>query len=212
MGVITRGQTRIENEPIMDRFKLNVPTLHLDYDRRRRRHDPQGRSADRARSSLGPESAGADPGPICFDRGGTEPTIADCDAILGRLNPDYFLGGKVELDVDKATRVFKEKCADRAGRRRQEAAEGMIDMLEAGRQQRAAPRHLGPGHPPVGVHASLLWRLGTAASCRLQPGHRLQRHPHLPVRRRLLRLRLHHRRFHAPPFGVDADRYSDRGR
>jgi acetone carboxylase, beta subunit len=129
MGVITRGQTRIEHEPIMDRFKLNVPTLHLDS---------IGAGAGMilkvdpltAKVSLGPESAGADPGPVCFNRGGEEPTIADCDAILRRLNPDYFLGGKVKLDVAKATRVFKEKCADRLGVDLHEAAEGMIDMLE----------------------------------------------------------------------------------
>lgn len=129
MGVITRGQTRIENEPIMDRFKLNVPTLHLDSIGAGAgmilKVDPLTRKV-----SLGPESAGSDPGPICFDRGGTEPTIADCDAILGRLNPDYFLGGKVKLDVGKATRIFQAKCADILGVGLHEAAEGMIEMLE----------------------------------------------------------------------------------
>src|SRR5687768_11408526 len=124
MGVITRGQTRIENEPIMDRFKLNVPTLHLDSIGAGAgmilKVDPLTKKV-----SLGPESAGSDPGPICFDRGGTEPTIADCDAILGRLNPDYFLGGKIKLNVEKATRVFKEKCADVLGVGLEEAAEGM---------------------------------------------------------------------------------------
>ncbi len=129
MGVITQGATRIENEPIMDRFKLNVPTLHLDTIGAGAgmiiKVDPLTRKV-----SLGPESAGADPGPICFNRGGMEPTIADCDAILGRLNPHYFLGGKVILDVEKATRIFKEKCADVLGVGLEEAAEGMIDMLE----------------------------------------------------------------------------------
>jgi len=130
MGVITRGQTRIENEPIMDRFKLNVPTLHLDTIGAGAgmilKVDPLTKKI-----SLGPESAGSDPGPICFNRGGTRPTIADCDAILGRLNPDYFLGGKVKLDVQKATRAFREQCADILGVPLHEAAEGMIDMLEA---------------------------------------------------------------------------------
>lgn len=130
MGVITRGQTRIENEPLMDRFKLNVPTLSLDTIGAGAgmilKVDPLTRKV-----SLGPESAGADPGPICFDRGGTEPTIADCDAILGRLNPDYFLGGKVKLKVDRAREAFKRKCADVLGVGVEEAAEGMIDMLEA---------------------------------------------------------------------------------
>ncbi|WP_439618787.1 hydantoinase/oxoprolinase family protein [Shinella sp.] len=130
MGVISRGQTRIENEPLMDRFKLNVPTLHLDTIGAGAgmilKVDPLTRKI-----SLGPESAGSDPGPICFDRGGTEPTIADCDAILGRLNPDYFLGGKVKLQVEKARAAFKEKCADPLGVGVEEAAEGMIEMLEA---------------------------------------------------------------------------------
>ena len=129
MGVITRGQTRLENEPIMDRFKLNLPTLHLDTIGAGAgmilKVDPLTKKI-----SLGPESAGSDPGPICFGRGGTEPTIADCDAILGRLNPDYFLAGKVKLDVAKAERIFKQKCADVLGVPVHEAAEGMIHMLE----------------------------------------------------------------------------------
>lgn len=130
MGVITRGQTRIENEPLMDRFKLNVPTLSLDTIGAGAgmilKVDPLTKKV-----SLGPESAGSDPGPICFAKGGTEPTIADCDAILGRLNPYYFLGGKVILEVDKARKAFKQKCADILGVGVEEAAEGMIDMLEA---------------------------------------------------------------------------------
>ncbi len=130
MGVITRGQTRIENEPLMDRFKLNVPTLHLDTigagAGMTLKVDPLTKKV-----SLGPESAGSDPGPICFAKGGTEPTIADCDAILGRLNPYYFLGGKVILQVDKARAAFKQRCADILGVGVEEAAEGMIDMLEA---------------------------------------------------------------------------------
>ncbi|TPO06229.1 hydantoinase/oxoprolinase family protein, partial [Mesorhizobium sp. CU2] len=130
MGVITRGQTRIENEPLMDRFKLNVPTLHLDTIGAGAgmilKVDPLTKKV-----SLGPESAGSDPGPICFAKGGTEPTIADCDAILGRLNPHYFLGGKVVLQVEKARQAFEEKCARVLGVGVEEAAEGMIEMLEA---------------------------------------------------------------------------------
>ncbi|MHA6688511.1 hydantoinase/oxoprolinase family protein [Mesorhizobium sp. A556] len=129
MGVITRGQTRIENEPLMARFKLNVPTLSLDTIGAGAgmilKVDPLTKKV-----SLGPESAGSDPGPICFAKGGTEPTIADCDAILGRLNPYYFLGGKVILEVDKARKAFKQKCADILGVGVEEAAEGMIEMLE----------------------------------------------------------------------------------
>jgi acetone carboxylase, beta subunit len=130
MGVIARGVTRLENEPIMDRFKLNVPTLHLDTIGAGAgmiiKVDPLTRKV-----SLGPESAGSTPGPICFGRGGTRATVADCDAILGRLNPDYFLGGKVKLDVGAAARAFRVQCAELLDVDEHVAAEGMLAMLEA---------------------------------------------------------------------------------
>lgn len=129
MGVITRGQVGIEDEPIMDRFKLNVPTIAMECIGAGAgmvtKVDPLTKKV-----SLGPESAGAEPGPVAFDRGGTEPTVCDCDAILGRLNPDYFLGGKVPLNIDKAKSVFKEKVADVLGVDVYEAAEGMVNMLD----------------------------------------------------------------------------------
>jgi N-methylhydantoinase A len=55
---------------------------------------------------VGPESSGADPGPVCYGQGGTEPTVTDADLILGYLDPRYFLGGKMQLDVDAARRAL----------------------------------------------------------------------------------------------------------
>lgn len=54
------------------------------------------------RVTVGPESSGAQPGPICYDRGGTQPTVTDADLALGYLNPDYFLGGRMEIDREAA--------------------------------------------------------------------------------------------------------------
>ncbi|MDP6088511.1 MAG: hydantoinase/oxoprolinase family protein, partial [Nitrospinota bacterium] len=51
---------------------------------------------------VGPRSAGAEPGPACYGRGGVEPTVTDANLVLGRLNPASFLGGRLGLDVDKA--------------------------------------------------------------------------------------------------------------
>jgi N-methylhydantoinase A len=60
-------------------------------------------SADRTgRIGVGPESAGAQPGPICYNRGGTRTTVTDADLALGYLNPDYFLGGRMDIDIDSA--------------------------------------------------------------------------------------------------------------
>src|SRR5437762_1034319 len=60
---------------------------------------------------VGPQSAGADPGPICYRGGGTEPTITDANVVLGRLDPDNFLGGTMKLDAEAARRGIKEKIA-----------------------------------------------------------------------------------------------------
>ena len=60
---------------------------------------------------VGPESAGSEPGPVCYDRGGEEPTVTDADLVLGYLSPDYFLGGKMRLNLDKARHAIEEKIA-----------------------------------------------------------------------------------------------------
>ena len=56
---------------------------------------------------VGPESSGADPGPVCYRQGGKEPTVTDADLVLGYLDPYYFLGGKMELDIEGARRALK---------------------------------------------------------------------------------------------------------
>jgi N-methylhydantoinase A len=51
---------------------------------------------------VGPKSAGADPGPACYGKGGTEPTVTDANLVAGRINPGYFLGGRMRLDLGLA--------------------------------------------------------------------------------------------------------------
>ena len=63
----------------------------------------------------GPESAGASPGPVCYDAGGKQPTITDANVILGYINPDHLVGGAVKLNKEKASQVFKEKIAEPLG-------------------------------------------------------------------------------------------------
>jgi N-methylhydantoinase A len=64
------------------------------------------------RIHLGPESAGADPGPVSYDMGNEVATVMDCCLIMGLLNEDNYLGGKIKLDKEKAFRAIKERCAD----------------------------------------------------------------------------------------------------
>ncbi len=74
---------------------------------------------------VGPESAGADPGPACYGRGGCQPTVTDANLLLGRLLPDAFLGGAMSLDVHAATRVM-ETLASAMGCSVREAAAAVI--------------------------------------------------------------------------------------
>jgi N-methylhydantoinase A len=60
---------------------------------------------------IGPESAGADPGPVCYGRGGTRPTVTDCNLLLGYVDPDSFLGGRFKLDVRAAEHAVEEHLA-----------------------------------------------------------------------------------------------------
>jgi N-methylhydantoinase A len=60
---------------------------------------------------VGPHSAGASPGPVCYDQGGTQPTITDANVILGYINPTYLVGGSLPLNADKAHRVFEDTVA-----------------------------------------------------------------------------------------------------
>ena len=72
----------------------------------------------------GPESAGASPGPVCYDTGGENPTITDANIILGYINPNHLVGGAVKLNQEKAARVFTKKIADPLNLSLEEAAYG----------------------------------------------------------------------------------------
>jgi len=61
---------------------------------------------------VGPMSAGAQPGPVSYGRGGTQPTVTDADVVMGRVDPDYFLGGKMKLDKKAAVAAMKKSIAD----------------------------------------------------------------------------------------------------
>src|SRR5262249_23591945 len=80
---------------------------------------------------VGPRSAGADPGPACYGRGGEEPTITDANLVLGRLNPDYFLGGEIHLDVERAPRAIQTRCAEPLGLDLVAAAHGIVEIANA---------------------------------------------------------------------------------
>jgi N-methylhydantoinase A len=114
VGIVREGLIEYQRESMVLRYhyalpKMDVVSLGLaggsiiSIDERT--HTPR----------IGPRSAGSYPGPVCYAHGGEEPTITDIDAILGYLNPAYFLGGRAELDIPKARRLFEAKVAEPLG-------------------------------------------------------------------------------------------------
>jgi N-methylhydantoinase A len=84
---------------------------------------------------VGPQSAGAMPGPACYMRGGTQPTITDCNLVLGYLSPDNFLGGQMPLDVSAASRAIETAVAKPLGMSVPEAAEGVVRIINVKMQE-----------------------------------------------------------------------------
>jgi N-methylhydantoinase A len=96
-------------EAVVNQYSLAIPMLDLVS------IGAGGGSIARvegARLLVGPQSAGADPGPACYGHGGDEPTVTDADLVLGFVNPDYFLGGRITLDRARAERAIRERIAD----------------------------------------------------------------------------------------------------
>jgi len=79
---------------------------------------------------VGPKSAGADPGPACYGRGGEEPTVTDAELVAGVLNPDYFLGGRLEVAPELSWRAVA-RVAEAAGSGVPEAAVGIVKLVNA---------------------------------------------------------------------------------
>jgi N-methylhydantoinase A len=78
---------------------------------------------------VGPQSAGADPGPACYGLGGTEPTVTDANVVLGRLNPEFLIGGAMRIDRERGRRTIEEKIARPFGLSLEKAAEGIIQIV-----------------------------------------------------------------------------------
>jgi N-methylhydantoinase A len=122
---------------------------------------------------VGPRSAGAEPGPACYGRGGAEPTLTDANLVAGRLDPEYFLGGEMRLDVDAAQRSLS-RLGERMGVDARAAARGVLRYVVAQMSHALRLVTLRRGHDPRDftfvafggagpLHAALLAReLGVA--------------------------------------------------
>jgi N-methylhydantoinase A len=98
--------------------------------------------------AVGPESAGSSPGPICYGRGGAQPTVTDADLVLGYLDPDYFLGGRMRLDLPAARHGIETTIARELGIGVEAAAWGVYEVVTAQMAQAARVVSVGRGKDP----------------------------------------------------------------
>jgi len=97
---------------------------------------------------VGPDSAGAEPGPVCYGRGGTEPTVTDADLVLGYLDPNFFLGGRMQLDLEGARRAVQEHVAAKLAIPLEQAAWGIHQVVNENMANAARVHVLERGKDP----------------------------------------------------------------
>ena len=126
--VIDRGQPVVKHEAPLERYPLLMPTYDIHT------MGAGGGSIAAVESGLlkvGPQSAGADPGPIAYQRGGTEPTVTDAAIALGYVDPDTFLQGRMRLDDEASRRGIGERIGAPLGFDVGRAAVGVFEVLMA---------------------------------------------------------------------------------
>ncbi len=128
VAVIAAGESGQRKETVADKYHLLLPMLDV------RAIGAGGGSVAGVEGGgyiyVGPESAGAEPGPACYGRGGDRPTVTDADVVLGIIAPDRFLGGKLPLDLEKAREAVRIHVADPLNLTIEEAAAGIKRIVD----------------------------------------------------------------------------------
>jgi len=129
VGLVADGFIGVDREPVLAGLLLSLPMMEVASigagGGTIARIDPLTR-----RLLVGPESAGAVPGPVCYGKGGTEPTVTDADLVLGYLNPKAFIGGKIQLDDRAASDSIRTRIAEPLGLTVEAAAAGIRDVID----------------------------------------------------------------------------------
>ena len=130
VGVIQAGELEYAREPMVDRFHYIAPKIDVVSIGAGGGSivalDPRTKVP-----RVGPRSAGARPGPICYGQGGTEPTLTDVLALIGYMDPEIFLGGTMRLDIEAARKAFAARIARPMGMKPDEAAFGIYRIAAA---------------------------------------------------------------------------------
>jgi N-methylhydantoinase A len=126
-ALVTHGEPLVMTDGVIDRWRIALPMIDIHT------IGAGGGSIARVDAGgmlqVGPQSAGADPGPACYGRGGREPTTTDADLVLGFLDDGSFLGGGMRLDREAAARAIDEHVARPLGLSLEQAAAGIYDVV-----------------------------------------------------------------------------------
>jgi N-methylhydantoinase A len=128
VSVIARYEALQAREPPIMRYRVNIPMVQITSIGAGGGTIAWVDEANHLR--VGPVSAGAHPGPVCYGRGGTRPCVTDALLVLGLLNPDYYLGGRIKLDKKAASRAIEE-VGKKIGLGMVETAKGIFDLQNA---------------------------------------------------------------------------------
>jgi acetone carboxylase beta subunit len=147
IALLTGRRYQVDSTPDVARFMLNMPLVEIDSVGAGCgsfvRIDPNAR-----RPEVGPDSAGAMIGTAWPEGGIDTVSITDLNLVLGRLNPDYFLGGQMKLDVERARHEVARQVAEPLGLEVETAAAGIIELFETSLRNEAVGRILGKGYSP----------------------------------------------------------------
>ena len=130
VGLITEGYWRYAQEPIVERFRMLQPIIDIESIGAGGGTIAQV-EPETGRLLVGPRSAGASPGPVCYGAGGEQVTVTDADLALGIIDPNYFLGGRKTLNKEKALKAIEDKIARPLKLKVHEAAAGIYDIVNA---------------------------------------------------------------------------------
>jgi len=145
VALVVDGKALVAGTHEVGGFHLNTPVIDI------RAIGAGGGSIARVEAGLlrvGPDSAGAVPGPVCYRRGGKLATVTDADLVLGMLSPDNFLGGRMKLDLAGATAAIREQIAEPLGMSVEEAAAGMRRVVDGHMADTLREVTIGRGHDP----------------------------------------------------------------
>ncbi|GHF14029.1 5-oxoprolinase [Kordiimonas sediminis] len=170
IGLIEGGEIKAHDfMPVIDRWRTNIPAIEVKSigaggGSIAWLNELMGNALE-----IGPQSAGSMPGPVCYDQGGTEPTISDADLVLGLYNPENYLGGEMLLDVDLAREAIKTKIADPLGISVEEAAYRIRRLVDARMGQEVFNEVALKGHDPRTFVVLACGGAGGAHACGFGP-------------------------------------------